>query len=49
MYFQSMLYFIDHISTENVYLIVPLLLELLFKLFDFLLQVLKFLGELVGH
>lgn len=46
MYFQSVLYFIDHFA---FYLIVPLLLELLFKLFDFLLQVLKLLGELVGH
>lgn len=31
------------------HLVVPLLLELLFKLLDLLLQVLELLGELVGH
>lgn len=33
----------------SFYLIVPLFFKLFFKLFDFLLQVLKLLGELVGH
>jgi len=47
--FKKVIFLLNISSDSPLYLIVPFLLKLLVKLLNFLFQVLKFLGELMGH